>query len=183
VSAGQPGVSTEREGEPPVDPEVAVTGRSPVPRWAVPVFLLAAAALLPWIVWLSLTLPRRAEARHYRLAWVGFDVGMVFLLGILGWLARKRSPRVELAAAAATTYLLIDAWFDVVTAASDKDLLGAAAAAVILELPLAAMCGWVALHAEQVRREGIRELWRHAQRASTPPRLRYRRRRPDGPPG
>jgi hypothetical protein len=141
------------------------------------VFLLAALGLVPWVVWLAISLPHQVQTRNYRLAWVGFDVGMLVLLASMAGLALRRSPRVELAAASAATYLLVDAWFDVVTAASDHELWQAGVAAVLLEVPLAAVCAWTALHAEQIRRQGIRQLWLHSYHPRRTSRWRRRARR------
>lgn len=51
-------------------------------------------------------------------------------------------------AAIATTLLVVDAWFDVLNAATSRDLLAAAVTAIVVELPLAYVC-W------QLAREGL----------------------------
>ena len=139
-------------------PEIGTAERVALPRWVGPLFLLLAAGLVPWVVFLAATLPRRAEAEHYRLAWVGFDLGMLAMLAALGWLAVQRSRWTESLASSAATLLVVDAWFDVVTANSRQDLIVAAASAAIFELPLAVVCVWLARNAERVRRRGVRKL-------------------------
>ena len=44
------------------------------PRWAPRALLLLAALLIPWTIFLSVTLPRRQVVHHWDVAWVGFDV-------------------------------------------------------------------------------------------------------------
>ena len=119
----------------------------PVPRWVGPMFVLLAAVTLPWIVVLWFQLPNRDVAAHYRLAWVGFDLfEAAALVGTLVALLRG-SPRLPLLAAIAGTALLTDAWFDMITADLGWDLTVALIEAVFAELPLAALCYWIALDA------------------------------------
>src|SRR6266568_1917110 len=123
-----------------------------LPRWVGPLFLLLVAGLLLWIVLLAVTLPRRAEAEHYRLAWVGFDLGMLGLFGACGCLAMRRSTSTQALATCAATLLGVDAWFDVLTTASKQDLLMAIGSAAIFEVPLALLCLWLARNVEQIQR-------------------------------
>ena len=122
-----------------------------MPSWTARLFLVAAVALIPWIVYLGLALPERATSSHWDAAWVGFDVMEFVALGLTGWLAHRRSTWVAMAATAAAVMLIVDAWFDVTTANAGWDLVQAIALAVI-ELPLAAASLWIARHAELVRR-------------------------------
>jgi hypothetical protein len=135
-----------------------------LPRWVGPLFLTAAGCLVPWIVFLATALPRRAVTANYRLAWVGFDLGLVAVLTALGWLAYKRSTWTELLAMCAATLLVVDAWFDIVTAAEAPVRLLAILLAGLFEVPFAGLCLWLARNAERVRRQGIRTLrWRLAE--------------------
>lgn len=152
-------------------------GRIALPRWVGPLFLAAAAGLVPWIIFLALSLPRRAEAENYRLAWVGFDVGILGVLASLGWLAYRRSTLTEMLATCAATLLVVDAWFDVITAAHRSERLLALASALIFELPFAGLCVWLARNAELVRRRGMRKLGHRIIELEE--RLRLRRHRPD----
>ncbi len=137
----------------------------PVPRWIGRVFLLLALGLLPWIVYLALALPDHTIAANYRLAWVGYDIGLLALLGGVAWLAMRRATSIEIAASCTGAALVADAWFDTVTAASAADRTQAIVAAVLLEVPLAALCLWIARNAELLRRHGMQVLWRTARRA------------------
>jgi hypothetical protein len=137
----------------------------PVPAWIGPVFTLVAIGTVPWTIFLAVTLPEHVQTRNYRWAWVGFDAGLIVLLVLTAHLAYRGYRHVAMAATATATALVIDAWFDVVTAPHDTDLLVAALTAVLGELPLAAMCLWVALHVDRVIARRLRQLARRAHRA------------------
>jgi hypothetical protein len=146
---------------------------APAPRWVAPVFCALAAILLPWTVLLAETLPRRNLSRHWDVAWVGFDVGLLVTLALTAWCAYRRSLWVGSAATAAATLLICDAWFDVVTARRGRELATAVTEAVFVELPLAAISLWIAGHAEQVTERAKIFLERRAARTpqhdATPP--------------
>lgn len=44
------------------------------PRWVGPAYVGSTVCLLPWIVWLAVSLPNRTQAHHWRLAWLGLDL-------------------------------------------------------------------------------------------------------------
>jgi hypothetical protein len=102
------------------------------------VIMTASAVLLvPWIVFLGLTLPQRYVVNNWSATWVGFDVILLVMFAstaVLGWLRRQL---LILTAFASGVLLPCDAWFDVMTAAP-RDVswsLGSAA----LEIPIAAL--------------------------------------------
>jgi signal transduction histidine kinase len=172
---GSPGAASAGQGRLALA-EIPRPGYVAQPRWAAPLFLVAAALLVPWIVFLAVSLPRRSEAENYRLAWVGFDMAILGVLAALGWMAYRRSTWTELLAASAATLLVVDAWFDIVTASGTSDRTIAIASAALVELPLACLCGWLARNAERVRRHGVRKLgWQIAELEA---RLPHRRRQP-----
>jgi hypothetical protein len=180
VRDGRAPVPAEPQDECAAEPGIRPSpDRVALPRWVGPLFLLLAAGLVPWIVFLAVTLPRRAEAAHYRLAWVGFDVGMLGVLAAFGWLAMRRSRWTQPLASCAATLLAVDAWFDVVTAASRHDLLMAVGSAVIFELPLAVLCVWLARNAEEIMRQRMSRLWDRVLELEG--RLRLGRRQQDQP--
>lgn len=137
----------------------------PVPRWVAPSFVLLGLLTIPWIGYLMVTLPRSTTAVHYRAAWVGFDIGLVAALLCTGYQSWRGSARLAVAATAAATMLVVDAWFDVVTTPSGPDLYVSVALAVLVELPLAAVCLWIALHTEHLVERRIVHLARRAARA------------------
>ncbi|MGN6246076.1 MAG: hypothetical protein ACTHQ3_20695 [Motilibacteraceae bacterium] len=126
--------------------------------------MLVALGLLtvPWIAYLWVTLPQHAEARHYRLAWTGFDLALVAGLARTGQLLWQGRTRVELPATMTATLLVVDAWFDLTTSPSREDELFALATAALVELPLAVLLAWLARHAEQVRAARVEVLRRRA---------------------
>jgi hypothetical protein len=132
-----------------------------VAPWVATVFTVGGVAVVPWAVYLALTLPRSSQASHYRLAWVGFDLFLAWVLFRVGRSAARgpeSNDRVEIPATAAATLLLVDAWFDVTTSADNSALLAALVLALAAELPLAALCLWIAHHAEIVRERRLRLL-------------------------
>ena len=110
-------------------------------------FLGIAVLLLLWIGVLAVTLPDTAHVRNWAEAWVGFDLLECAGLVVTGWLVLRRDPRVVVAASATAAFLLADAWFDIVTSQPDWDVVQATVLALVVELPLAAICGVLAFTA------------------------------------
>jgi hypothetical protein len=150
---------------------------TPAPRWVAPLFAVLGAAMLPWTVYLAMTLPAHMHTRHYRLAWVGFDAMLVVVLLATAFLAARGNRLVGLLATVTATMLVVDAWFDVTTSGR-ADLPAAILSALLIELPLAAVCGWIALHVDQVIERRLRWLARRAARdeGEGPPHEPRRRR-------
>ncbi|MDJ0344612.1 hypothetical protein QMK19_27130 [Streptomyces sp. H10-C2] len=122
----------------------------PVPRRPRPLgYLLVALglAMIPWLFVLATSLPATAQASHWSTAWVGLDaLEAIGLIGT-GLLLRRRDARRGPAAAATAMLLVVDAWFDVTTAAPGADIASAIGMAVCAELPLAALCVVLAVRA------------------------------------
>jgi hypothetical protein len=97
--------------------------------------LAAAAVLVPWVAYLSTSLPQTYVMTNWNGAWVGFDVLLMALLATTGLLARRQHPLHAPAAFAAAAFLVADAWFDVMT--SGTNLAASVASAALVELPLA----------------------------------------------
>ena len=135
-----------------------------VPWWVGPAFGLLALGTVPWVIFLAVTLPHHATFAHYRAVWVGFDSGLIAVLALTALLAWWARPEVALTATAAATMLLVDAWFDVMTTPARHGLLMAVVLAVLVELPLAGICLWIARHAEQVMEYRVMVLVRRARR-------------------
>lgn len=124
----------------PVAPELSWARRR-----ALPILTVVALLLLPWTVWLTVTLPARHVSQHWDAAWVGFDVAEIFAFGATVLGIYRRAVWVEVAAAACGTLLIADAWFDVLLSTGDEKVWIAVAQAVVAEVPLAALCFWIAL--------------------------------------
>ena len=119
------------------------------PRWVVPLYGSAAIVLVPWVVLLVRALPSAHRSAHWDVAWGGFDVGLALLLLAVAVAAWRRSPWLEGAATAAATLLFVDAWFDVLTASTHRELVVALLEAALVELPLALLCLRLARDAER----------------------------------
>jgi hypothetical protein len=121
---------------------------TPIPRWVAPLFAVVGIGLVPWTIWIAYDLPQRHLARHWDIAWGGFDAAMAGLLLATAFAAVRRSPWIQSTATAAATMLACDAWFDMATAARGREEAMAIATALLLELPLAVICLWVARNVE-----------------------------------
>jgi hypothetical protein len=120
-----------------------------LPAWIVPLFALAAVVLVPTVILLVAALPSTHQSEHWDVAWGGFDVMLALMLLAVAVTAWRGSAWLEAAAAAAATLLFVDAWFDVLTASTGSELLLALVEAVVVELPLALLCVWLARGAER----------------------------------
>src|ERR1700761_9529758 len=98
--------------------------------------LSAAIALIPWTVYLALTLPQSYSAQHWQLTWVGFDVLLLAFMLATAVLGFTHHPLLTLFAFATGVLLVCDAWFDVLTARRG-DFAVSVLTAVLRELPLA----------------------------------------------
>jgi hypothetical protein len=144
-------------------PDIASDGARvrPVPRWVAPVFAVLGAATVPWTVYLGMSLPQQARTHNYRVSWVGFDILLVVVLLATAYFAWRGWRHVGVLAASTATLLVVDAWFDVTTS-RHADLPSAILSAVLVELPLAVVCGWIALHVDRVIEGRLRQFARRA---------------------
>jgi hypothetical protein len=126
--------------------------RASVPRWAALLLGAVAAGLVPWILYLTYTLPQRHVTDHWRIAWDGFDVGLAAALVATAVGIAREAAWLEGVAAAAATLLVTDAWFDILLSSSSGERVEAIALAAVAELPLALFCLWIALNAERAVR-------------------------------
>ena len=114
-----------------------------------------AVAMIPWLVYLSLTLPQNYEAHNWPTTWIGFDILLVaFMLAtaVFGYLRRQ----VLLFFAFTSGVLLIcDAWFDLMTAGPD-DLWLSVVTALLIEVPLAI---FLIRGAQRILRLTMMRLW------------------------
>jgi hypothetical protein len=158
-------------GRGPIEPGVDADARSrlrgmgvptslPLPGWFAVLATVCAVGLLPWIVYLAYSLPAESRSDHYAVAWVGFDTAMFLVLSGLAVAAIKRSTWTEPLATCSATLLVVDSWFDIVTASTQMHRVEAVLSATLVELPLAFLCAWVALNTEQFRRTAFRRLAR-----------------------
>jgi hypothetical protein len=112
-------------------------------------------AMIPWLVYLSVTLPQNYVAHNWPATWIGFDVLLgAFMLAtaVFGYLRRQ----VLLFFAFTSGVLLIcDAWFDLMTAGPD-DLWLSVVTALLIEVPLAV---FMIRGAQRILRLTMMRLW------------------------
>ena len=118
--------------------------------WLLLVLGGVAIALFPWTAYLSATLPSEHVTHHWQVAWAGFDLFEASaLVGTVVAMIR-RSVFVSILASVAGTALLCDAWFDLVTSEPGREFGWALLFALAGELPLAALCFWIAFEVSEV---------------------------------
>lgn len=135
-----------------------------VSHWVGPTFLFCSAVLIPWIVYLALSLPSRQISSHYDVAWVGFDVFELIALSATGFFALRRSRYLAVTSASAATLLVVDAWFDVLTSPG-RQVIESIVLAVVIELPLAGICAWLSYQTEHLAERRLSVLPRRLHRA------------------
>jgi hypothetical protein len=95
-------------------------------------------AMIPWLVYLSVTLPENYVAHNWPATWVGFDIllaAFMMATAVLGYLRRQL---LLLAAFTSGVLLICDAWFDLMTA-GPKDVGLSVITALGIEVPLAVL--------------------------------------------
>src|SRR5262249_46217272 len=124
-------------------------------RWIVIVFGVGGVLLLPWTVWLSTSLQPHHVTEHWDLAWSGFDTGLALLFLARAYAAYRRSRWPPPLVATTGTLLVVDAWFDIVLESHYDERRNAILLALLVELPAAAFCYWVAYRSERFFASGL----------------------------
>lgn len=106
-------------------------------------FLAMAAVLVPWTVFLGITLPPKYDAGHWNILWTGFDVALIVVLGYAAWAAWFQRQVLATTAIVAGTLLLCDAWFDIMTSIGRPDQWVTLLTGFGVELPLAVFFLWL----------------------------------------
>ena len=150
---------------PAAEPENAVlVDQSRLIRWVGPMFALFSVVLVPWIVYIALSLPSRRLSPNYDIAWAGFDVLLASGLASSAYFALRRSRYLSAASAATAALLVVDAWFDCMTTPG-SDRWRSITFCFLVELPLAAVCLWLSYHTEQIGERRILILQRRLGRS------------------
>ena len=123
-------------------------------------------------LWLTFSLPSHHETANWRTVWAGFDVAEAAALIGTALTALRRSPWLAPVAAITGTLLCVDAWFDITLEAGGRHLLSSVLEAAFVELPLAAICFWVARDAERALVQTLPSWRRAAMRALSEPPAR-----------
>jgi hypothetical protein len=111
-------------------------------RHAMEIMLVCVGGLVPWTIYLALTLPGDYRAHYWRLSWAGFDVILLVAMALTAYLGWRGRLTVIVGAVATATLLICDAWFDVVLDLGTRDVWTSLGSAIFLELPLAAFFLW-----------------------------------------
>jgi len=169
--ADDPVARLDRLVQPAPEPENAVlTDDARLVRWTGPSFTLFSLILLPWTIYIGLSLPARQLSPNYDLAWAGFDVLLLGSLATTGYFALRRSRYLASAASATAALLVVDAWFDCMTTPAPERWQSILLCAFI-ELPLAGVCLWLSYHTLQISQRRVVLLQRR-QWAQWSPRAR-----------
>jgi len=100
-------------------------------------YFILAILLIPWTIFLAYVLPIHYNSHHWTLTWVGFDVFEIILFLSTAVLAFKKSSLTAISSAMLGTVLLLDAWFDTLTARPGKPAIKSLLDAILVEIPLA----------------------------------------------
>jgi hypothetical protein len=124
--------------------------------------------LIPWIAYLSVSLPSHHEVSQWRLAWVGFDGALIAAIGFTALCAWRRRQIFIPWAIVTATLLCCDAWFDIVLDWNSDELIGSVITAAVAELPLAFLLLYAA---RKVLRLTVTIAWQQAGRSGPVPPL------------
>ena len=105
--------------------------------------LAMAAILVPWTVFLGVSLPPKYDAGHWNILWTGFDVGLIAVLGYAAWAAWFHRQVLASTAIVAGTLLSCDGWFDIMTSIGRPGQWVTLLTGFGVELPLAVFFLWL----------------------------------------
>ena len=132
-------------------------------------FLAMAAILVPWTVFLGISLPPKYNAGHWNILWTGFDVGLIVVLAYAAWATWFQRQVLATTAIVVGTLLLCDAWFDIMTSIGRPDEWVTLLTGFGLELPLAVFFLWLY---RRIVLDSVAVLYRLAGDQPPPRRLR-----------
>lgn len=125
--------------------------------------------MIPWIVYLAVTLPVTFSARAWSAAWVGFDMLLLLAMAATGYAGWRRLHMIVPLALVTATLLVCDAWFDVMLDwGNGLAMWESLATALFMELPLAV---FFASRARRIMWLTVRLAWLHAGIEGEPPPL------------
>ena len=112
--------------------------RPPRFRWLILVITtFGAVVLVPWIAFLSVSLPERHRVGTWDVAWVGFDVLLLISFTASAWAVWKRRLISVAFLGASAFALLIDAWFDMTLSWGTREQRSSLLTGLLVELPVA----------------------------------------------
>lgn len=116
-----------------------------LPHWTAALYGLLVAITIPWTVYIGLTLPTKHVSQHWDVAWVGLDVAIAIFLILNAIFSYLESKWLVMSATATSTLLIVDAWFDIITARHGRPFDTSLATALFVEIPLAILTFNIAL--------------------------------------
>ncbi|GAA4498083.1 hypothetical protein GCM10023191_042710 [Actinoallomurus oryzae] len=124
--------------------------------------------LVPWIVYLALTLPGNYTADQWSATWTGFDIALLAALAgtALAILGKRQVAIVGMLVT--STLLVCDAWFDVMLSWGSDEFPLSVVTALVGELPLAALFFYAA---RQLIRLTVHLAWIRSGLTGVEPRL------------
>lgn len=108
-------------------------------RMVIAASLAGVLLLAVWIGVLEVKLPPRYRAGGWRLAWVGFDIGLLAVFAATAWAAWRRRQILILCLIVLATLMCCDAWFDTMLDWGTRNFMFSVLSAVVIELPVAAV--------------------------------------------
>jgi len=135
-----------------IDP--AVLGR--IRRIRLSLMIGGSMVMVPWLGYLSVTLPANYVAHNWPLTWIGFDILLVVFMLTTALLGYLRRQLLVLSAFTTGVLLICDAWFDLMTA-GPKDVWLSVTTALLIEVPLAI---FMIFGAQRLLRLTMMRLWR-----------------------
>lgn len=107
-----------------------------LPTWVSYIFTFLAICLVPWTIYLAYTLPRHSIVHNWDTTWVGLDIGIMLLLLLTGLFAALKSKWIILTLASVSSFLIVDAWFDIQSSHAGLQQKESIIIAIFVELPL-----------------------------------------------
>jgi hypothetical protein len=126
--------------------------------------------LVPWIIYLTMTLPQDHSSSGWRLAWVGFDMALIAALAATVWCTLQRRQAVLMVLLVSGVLLVCDAWFDVTLSRGSTEVVASILTAALIELPVAVLF-FATYH--RVLRALTHMVWHQLGRPGEPPPLRH----------
>lgn len=117
-----------------------------MPRWTVSLYGVLAVALVPWTIYLGWSLPVKHVTPNWDVIWPGLDSGLFLSFLISAILAYRKSRWVTISSTITASFLLIDAWFDVLSSRSSFEKKESIVMALFIEIPLSILSFAIAGH-------------------------------------
>jgi len=116
----------------------------PIPGWAAALYIGSSIVLIPWTIYLGASLPTHHLSAHWDISWSGLDVALIITMLATGFLAYRKSRLVVITSSTVGSFLLVDAWFDVMSERHAFQFYQALFLALFLEIPIALTSYYVA---------------------------------------